>query len=83
MFLANTSKVEGAESVVAESAMEVMSIFQAGAARRTTASTQMNSESSRSHLICSLVVTLTNRKSGVVTTGKLTLVDLAGSEVEI
>jgi hypothetical protein len=43
----------------------------------------MNSESSRSHLICSLVVTLTNRKSGVVTTGKLTLVDLAGSEVSL
>jgi hypothetical protein len=41
----------------------------------------MNAESSRSHLICSLVVSLTNRRTGSVTTGKLTLVDLAGSEV--
>lgn len=41
----------------------------------------MNAESSRSHLICSLVVVLTNRRTGSVTTGKLTLVDLAGSEV--
>jgi hypothetical protein len=76
------AQVEGAESVVVESAMDVMSIFQSGAARRTTSSTQMNSESSRSHLICTLIVALTNRKSGVVTTGKLTLVDLAGSEVQ-
>jgi kinesin family protein C2/C3 len=75
--------VEGAESILAESAQDVMSIFQTGAARRTTASTQMNAESSRSHLICTLIITLVNRKSGVTTTGKLTLVDLAGSEVRI
>ena len=41
----------------------------------------MNSESSRSHLICVLLVTLTNRNNGLTTVGKLTLVDLAGSEV--
>lgn len=52
-----------------------------GSSRRTTASTQMNAESSRSHLICSLVVKLTNRRSGNQSVGKLTLVDLAGSEV--
>ena len=57
-----------------------MKIFARGSSRRTTASTQMNAESSRSHLICSLVVKLTNRRSGMQSIGKLTLVDLAGSE---
>lgn len=41
----------------------------------------MNAESSRSHLICSLVVKMTNRRNETTTVGKLTLVDLAGSEV--
>lgn len=53
----------------------------AGASRRTTASTQMNAESSRSHLIFCITVKLTNKRTGVVSVGKLTLVDLAGSEV--
>jgi hypothetical protein len=41
----------------------------------------MNAESSRSHLICSLIVRLTNKRTGKESIGKLTLVDLAGSEV--
>jgi kinesin family member C2/C3 len=69
--------------MTATTAAEVMKIFELGASRRTTASTQMNAESSRSHLICSLVITLTNRRTGTTTTGKLTVVDLAGSEVRI
>lgn len=56
-------------------------IYYLGSARRATASTQMNAESSRSHLICSLVVKLTNRRTSMQSIGKLTLVDLAGSEV--
>jgi hypothetical protein len=40
----------------------------------------MNAESSRSHLVCSLVVNIFSTNSGKKTTGKLTLVDLAGSE---
>lgn len=67
--------------VLAESALEVMKVFAKGASRRTTKETNMNSESSRSHLICSLVVRLTNRRTENQTIGKLTLVDLAGSEV--
>jgi hypothetical protein len=43
----------------------------------------MNSESSRSHLICCLTIKMKNRRSGAVVTGKLTLVDLAGSEVSL
>jgi Kinesin motor domain len=40
----------------------------------------MNSDSSRSHLICSIVISSTNIRTGSVVRGKLTLVDLAGSE---
>ena len=74
--------VEGSEVMTAESPADVMKIFALGSSRRTTASTQMNAESSRSHLICSLVVKQTNRRTGVLNIGKLTLVDLAGSEVK-
>eukprot|EP00981_Chlorochromonas_danica_P005683 scaffold1172_cov180-Ochromonas_danica.AAC.10 len=72
--------VEGAVSMPASSPSDVMRIFAKGSARRTTASTQMNAESSRSHLICCLVISLINKRSGAKTVGKLTLVDLAGSE---
>lgn len=72
--------VEGATTMIATTPSDVMKIFEAGSSRRTTASTQMNAESSRSHLICSLVVKLTNRRTNATTFGKLTLVDLAGSE---
>jgi hypothetical protein len=73
-------QVEGAVSMSAANANDVMKIFARGSAQRTTASTKMNAESSRSHLICSLVVQLTNRRTGTQSIGKLTLVDLAGSE---
>jgi len=72
--------VEGANTMIASCPADVMKIFAEGSSRRATASTQMNAESSRSHLICSLVVKLTNRRTGHTGFGKLTLVDLAGSE---
>lgn len=53
---------------------------QLGAEGRTVSSTQMNADSSRSHLLCSIVVSSTNRRTGSCIRGKLTLVDLAGSE---
>jgi hypothetical protein len=40
----------------------------------------MNADSSRSHLITIIEISLTHKKTGKVTRGKLTLVDLAGSE---
>jgi len=73
-------KVEGAEVMQAHTPNDVMQIFARGSARRTTTSTAMNAESSRSHLICTLVVRLKNRRTNVESVGKLTLVDLAGSE---
>ena len=40
----------------------------------------MNEQSSRSHLIYSIIITVTNNKSGQVTKSKISFVDLAGSE---
>jgi hypothetical protein len=72
--------VEGAVEVEANSIAELVDAIVAGAERRAVSSTQMNSDSSRSHLICSIVISSTNRRTGRVVRGKLTLVDLAGSE---
>jgi kinesin family protein C2/C3 len=47
---------------------------------RSIASTSMNSESSRSHLLFQIRVDTTNKVSGMRSSAKLTLVDLAGSE---
>lgn len=58
---------------------EVFSIIEKGAAQRHVTATKMNSESSRSHLVTSIVVK-SERADGFSTQGKLTLVDLAGSE---
>ena len=75
-------QVQGAESKFAKSAAEVMQIFSDGSKRRTVASTKMNAESSRSHLICSVTVNMVSRQFGTEKNilGKITLVDLAGSE---
>jgi hypothetical protein len=73
-------QVEGATVMNAETPGDVMKIFAKGSSRRATSATKMNAESSRSHLICSLVIKMKNRRSGKETIGKLTLVDLAGSE---
>ncbi len=43
-------------------------------------STLMNSESSRSHSLFILTISMTNSEDGSCKTGKLFLVDLAGSE---
>ena len=45
-----------------------------------TTATKMNSESSRSHLVVSILIDATDRMTNSTITGKLTLVDLAGSE---
>lgn len=73
-------QVDGAESIPATSAAEVMGIVSVGSSRRTTACTQMNAESSRSHLIVVLVLKMVHRRTESQVLGKLTLVDLAGSE---
>ena len=51
-----------------------------GQTQRHVSSTQMNQESSRSHLIMSVIIEATNLQTQNVTRGKLSFVDLAGSE---
>ncbi|KAK7846720.1 kinesin-like protein kin-14e [Quercus suber] len=59
---------------------ELKSIIQKGSEKRHTSGTQMNDESSRSHLILSIVIESTNLQTQSVARGKLSFVDLAGSE---
>lgn len=73
-------EVDGAVSERVENALDLLDLFRKGSGSRTTASTKMNEDSSRSHLITSMVTKLVNKRTGQITSGKLTLVDLAGSE---
>ena len=57
-----------------------MELFDAGNAARHVGSTNMNSASSRSHLVYSLLITAVNKQTQKTATGKLSLIDLAGSE---
>ncbi|XP_065179475.1 uncharacterized protein LOC135809954 [Sycon ciliatum] len=72
--------VTGSATKEAKTAAELLDIFQQGSKSRHVASTKMNAESSRSHLIVGIVITSTNLATGTVVSGKLSLVDLAGSE---
>ncbi len=62
------------------SAKELLATLEAGQQRRHVASTNMNRESSRSHLVMSIIIESTNLQTQSVSKGKLSFVDLAGSE---
>lgn len=72
--------VEGTTVKPANSREELEGLIQSGFDGRHVASTKMNSESSRSHLIMAVIIDSLNLATQVSTVGKLTLVDLAGSE---
>lgn len=72
--------VPGATVVQVHSAKELLQTIEKGQQRRHVGETQMNRESSRSHLIMSIVIESTNLQTQSVTRGKLSFVDLAGSE---
>ncbi|EDO37229.1 predicted protein, partial [Nematostella vectensis] len=72
--------VQGSVMLESHSKEELWSIFERGSENRHVASTKMNAESSRSHLILGIIIESTNLVSGAVIKGKLSLVDLAGSE---
>ena len=61
--------VSGAIVHEAHSAEELMELFEKGSSSRHVASTKMNAESSRSHLILSVVIESTNLTSGAVLKG--------------
>eukprot|EP00595_Chromulina_sp_UTEXLB2642_P000841 CAMPEP_0196765262 /NCGR_PEP_ID=MMETSP1095-20130614/7906_1 /TAXON_ID=96789 ORGANISM="Chromulina nebulosa, Strain UTEXLB2642" /NCGR_SAMPLE_ID=MMETSP1095 /ASSEMBLY_ACC=CAM_ASM_000446 /LENGTH=899 /DNA_ID=CAMNT_0042123011 /DNA_START=298 /DNA_END=2997 /DNA_ORIENTATION=+ len=75
--------VKNLTHVVVDNEEQLEAQLEKGIKQRTVASTQMNSESSRSHSIFSVVIEMsTTDESGSehVRAGKLNLVDLAGSE---
>ncbi|XVF16068.1 hypothetical protein REPUB_Repub09cG0209100 [Reevesia pubescens] len=72
--------VENATVIPISTFEELKSIIERGSERRHTSGTQMNEESSRSHLILSIVIESTNLQTQSVARGKLSFVDLAGSE---
>jgi len=76
--------VKGLTDVVVESADDLSKMLDKGLTARTTASTNMNSESSRSHSIFTIVVEMSTKDEAtgkeMLRSGKLNLVDLAGSE---
>ncbi|GFH29557.1 uncharacterized protein HaLaN_28241 [Haematococcus lacustris] len=63
--------VAGATIVEVTSAKELLATIEAGQNRRHVASTQMNRESSRSHLIISIMIESTNLQTQSVSKGKL------------
>ena len=73
-------EVEGATIKYVTNAKELQSHIDAGTANRHVSATQMNAQSSRSHLITAILIESENLKTKVATIGKLSLVDLAGSE---
>lgn len=72
--------VENATVVSISSIEELRAIITRGSERRHTAGTNMNDESSRSHLILSIIIESTNLQTQSYARGKLSFVDLAGSE---
>ncbi|XRA96602.1 kinesin [Pycnococcus provasolii] len=72
-------RVIGVTELPVTCAAEAMARLRQGSMNRHVAMTNMNRESSRSHLVCSLEVTCT-LADGRVRSSRLHLVDLAGSE---
>ena len=72
--------VKGIEIAEANSAEELMELFNTGNGARHVGATKMNAESSRSHLVFSIIIENHDHTTGKTNVGKLTLVDLAGSE---
>ncbi|KAG2624267.1 hypothetical protein PVAP13_3KG119900 [Panicum virgatum] len=75
--------VRGLEEEIVYSAGEIYKILDMGSAKRRTAETLLNKQSSRSHSIFSITIhikELTHEGEEMIKIGKLNLVDLAGSE---
>ncbi|XP_017227155.1 kinesin-like protein KIN-14E isoform X1 [Daucus carota subsp. sativus] len=72
--------VENATIVSVSSYDELKAIIERGSEQRHTTGTLMNEQSSRSHLILSVIIESTNLQTQSVARGKLSFVDLAGSE---
>ena len=76
--------VSGLKAIPVSNVQEAMNVLNQGTMNRTTASTLMNSTSSRSHAVFTVTMTKTESNSedsmNMTSSCKMTFVDLAGSE---
>jgi len=72
--------VEGAEERTVQHPEQLLQLIDEGVSRRNVAATQMNSESSRSHLFLTISIEVGDRDAQSAIVGKIRLCDLAGSE---
>lgn len=75
--------VRGLEEVTVTNSDEIFKVLDDGTARRRTAETMLNKQSSRSHSVFSITIHIKEATSDgeeLIKCGKLNLVDLAGSE---
>ncbi|XP_042067257.1 kinesin-like protein KIN-5D [Salvia splendens] len=75
--------VRGLEEETVKTAEEIYNILEKGSAKRRTAETLLNKQSSRSHSVFSITIHIkecTPHEEKMIKCGKLNLVDLAGSE---
>eukprot|EP01023_Acetabularia_acetabulum_P050751 TRINITY_DN551_c0_g1_i2.p1 TRINITY_DN551_c0_g1~~TRINITY_DN551_c0_g1_i2.p1 ORF type:complete len:1305 (-),score=225.81 TRINITY_DN551_c0_g1_i2:110-4024(-) len=73
-------EVHGVKQVEVRCESQLLECIQCGLTSRHVAQTKMNIESSRSHLIITIIIESTNLQTQHHTKGKLSFVDLAGSE---
>lgn len=74
--------VKGLEEVCVSNAADIYALLDRGSAKRRTAATLLNKQSSRSHSVFCVTVQIHEMQNGedAIRIGKLYLVDLAGSE---
>ncbi|KAK6778746.1 hypothetical protein RDI58_025464 [Solanum bulbocastanum] len=75
--------VRGLEEEIVTSASEIFTLLERGSAKRRTAETLLNKQSSRSHSLFSITIHIKEANTEgeeLIKCGKLNLVDLAGSE---
>ncbi|KAK8553977.1 hypothetical protein V6N13_072899 [Hibiscus sabdariffa] len=75
--------VRGLEEEIVTSASEIFTLLERGSAKRRTAETLLNKQSSRSHSLFTITIHIkeaTPEGEELIKCGKLNLVDLAGSE---
>ncbi|KAJ7298968.1 hypothetical protein O6H91_Y342700 [Diphasiastrum complanatum] len=72
--------VENATLVTIFTRGDLDEIVAEGLQKRHTCGTNMNAESSRSHVVLSIIIESTNSQTQTLVKGKLSFVDLAGSE---
>merc|ERR1719487_1565277 len=79
-FVYSTQLIFLSLSPLPHSFEQMRTLIKQGNTNRATGATNLNEQSSRSHMLVTLTIRTTNKRSGDIYVGKLSLVDLAGSE---